>query len=530
MVKRIEKTLVYLTFSDLFGFQKKDHELIDTLQKLPLNDTLIYISELLFKDYSDSDLKQLFLNHLAKKGLLYTEIERKVNERAIVSQQTLLALYKYVFAYGDKGNLNTPSNLSKEEAYGELILLNSIIGDKLAEEETPLEDVFVSNIYFNHSSDIWSALGRTKFMLLDIASNPDNFHRNDFLDIHHDFQQYYGYSLKEYYCVIAALALRYLNEEKQSLVTDKNAYSLKTEIYESSNMVLDDLIFQFEEGKSWAKHKLEKPWDYSLLEKRPLFSIDGNLFIPASPLALQSKIFNTMSYQIRNCYESSDTRFKAFYGKPFEKYVQSLAEHSVNISGLPYSYHDEFEFRGDRSPDAMIQLGNKLLVIEAKTNILKAKSFVQSNQKEIQDDLYKMIIDPVKQSHEFMKKLLGEREFDRRFPGVDEIHYAVVTPRKFPYIFKYDEIIVEELTPLISGVNYAYHDFEIEEFEMLCFLVEKKKGKPIFRILDEYFSGENFSFKDFLHYRNFPMRVPSLLNDKIKESLDLAISVLDSGK
>jgi len=82
-----------------------------------------------------------------------------------------------------------------------------------------------------------------------------------------------GYSIEDYLTCIITLCLSYLNP-KRGMVTDSRFFkesSLKDKAY----YILKPLMFSFEEGKEWAKQTIDKPWDFTLFQKKPFFTMDG---------------------------------------------------------------------------------------------------------------------------------------------------------------------------------------------------------------------------------------------------------------
>ncbi|MBE4910187.1 hypothetical protein IMZ08_19295 [Bacillus luteolus] len=521
---------VYLTYKEITKKKCDIGSIIESIKRLPLSDSLIYLSELMFKDHNDINIKGSYLKYLYNKKHLSYEKIAELTRFSVFSHQGLLNLWKYLLAYGEKENLFKSTHLTREDCTNELITLSLKISDHLVNEEK-LKDKdsrsviyeLMSNGYFNTNKDVSAAIGRSALIYNDITQNQDNFHPSDFIDIHTDFKKHYGYSIRDYFACITALCSKYINKETLSddLITSLE-YFQTTILKDIAPIILQPMMFDFDEGKEWAIEAISKPWDFSLFQRKPFFTINGTQFVPVYNRYLEDKLFESLYYHIRQAYPSDDTSFSSFYGKPFELYIQLLLEECIKQSKLPYTLIKEFKFgkNADKSPDAMVRLNSKLLIFEAKTRKAKNGSIIDSQEESIQNDLNSMVKGPILQAQKAILKILNtEHQYKENFIGIEEIYIITVVPRRLPYFEPIKTELREEINSEINSIIKGYYDFDIEELEMLGNLLAKRK-KPIFPILSDYNISNQNSFKNFLYYRNFTMSRPDFINNRTMVAFD----------
>ncbi|HWO74724.1 MAG TPA: hypothetical protein VNM69_02265 [Bacillus sp. (in: firmicutes)] len=534
MNKSIE---VMVGYSDLFGgTKKKDREdIIKMVNQLPLCSSFILLSQFSANKISEKTIKQFFKNYyeafishrelpngLSKQEIkdAMSSLDSKIKKGVLYSHQTILQLWKWLLVYGDSNKLlqlqEPISNLNR------LTYLSLLTNDYLYEEGNSILSELFSNGVFNNEEEIMHSIVRTKLIYMDIAQRKEIYNEKEYLDINKDFFDINGYTLNEHLAVIFGLMSLFMNSfeiGEESWIKNINDAFKKTKMESKSKEIVSSLLIDYPTVKDWAEHEMNSYWNFLEFRRKPLFEIENGHFFPFSLKLLQQQLFEGLFHKVRHCYTEADKRFLSFYGRPFEKYVQILGAESIESSRLPYDLIPEFRYKKTKdSPDLLIKLNNKLLAIEVKSYRLSFPSTAKADTDSIKRDTNKMIIRPLKQLHDRIKELkeLNHNSMD----GVDEIYCMVVTQGHFPTLRPFEEEIDRELKSYFNIPIKNYYHLDIEEFEMLCSLIEREK--PIFRILETK-SNDVFryqSFKNFLFYSHQPVRTPKYLGKHYHKTIN----------
>lgn len=524
-MKKIKQsnTLVYLTYSELYGYKDSELSVINEIKDKPLLDTLQLLSRLQYVDYMDQDTKRTFLLFLKQKGLLNERVATVVANRAIINYQCILTFWKYIFAYGDEKMLTKSSNLSETELLGQVITLCAKIGDFLYRgNSSTLESELIRNIHFNNRPEVFASLGRSSYIYLDLAAEKERYNKKEFIDIQSDFCERNPYTMKEYLSVITSLISGFskVNTKITKPVSiNPEIYYSEVSIKEAGIKIVNELSFSFSEAKEWVLEKINHPWDFSLFQIKPLFNYDGKNFIPICIPFLEDEVYEAFFFKVRKMYDND--KILGFLGRPFEEYVALAGRQSVKDSKVPYQYIEEFAYgenNSKQSPDVMIRLGKKLAVFEVKNRRVRAAAFLQGDELSIKKDLDRTFIEPVKQAFTSISEILTT-EISHKLSGVEEVYIFSVTNNKCNNLGFYDDYVNEKLEQVNnSEIVKGCISLDIEEYEALCYLVSKKR--PIFNIVDEFLKKPLISFKNFLYHRNFPMRKPKFLEQRIFSAFD----------
>ena len=200
-----------------------------------------------------------------------------------------------------------------------------------------------------------------------------------------------------------------------------------------------------------------------------------------------------MFWLIRDCYPMEDSRAMAFFGRLYEKYIQELTEKVTNDI---YKFIPEFEFKIGRekkkSSDAYIRKDKTLLAIEAKGFSVLIDCMIKNEK--VEDNNKKLFVKPILQADKCIVNTISSRpEFDE----VDEIFIVSVTMDNVNAVPNYYNSIHQEIEQnKQSGLVKYYFNLNIEEYEMLMYLVENKKD--VFELLRNYF--DNPILKPFSNY------------------------------
>lgn len=533
MLKHI-KTIGSL--EEMLGSKMPREHIFSLVEQLPLMSYAIILSQLSTGSIEEKDLKQVFRQlyyGLARQALedesmpkimgrqvyqrILSNFDDVVGNSYLFPQQSILNLWKWLLSYGDEKKLQLRQE--NDGSIGALCYLSLATNDYLThhdeESEENLYAELFSNAVFNNKENPFNTLARTMIIYTEIAKDKDLYHDKEFLDINKDFYAKNGYTIKEHIGIIFGLIASFLKPKELGArwLQDSDNLFANMKYSEQAKDVVKSLTTDFESISKWAKQELNSPWNFIEFRKTPLLRINESEFLPFSLNLLYEQLFTGLFHQVRHVYSETDRRFLTFYGKPFERYTQQLAKESITHTKLPYNLLPEFRYRKTKdSPDIMVSLNNKMLAIEVKSYRLTLPSITEANKEAIKKDMVKMIIKPLKQLHDRIKEL-KEINHDS-VKGIEELYLMVVTQGDFPTIIPYEKEIEEELLKHFEIPIKAYYHLDIEEYEMFCQLLERKK--PIFKMLDNKNTEQNkqLSFKTFLYDNSYYVKKNNILKEK----------------
>lgn len=181
----------------------------------------------------------------------------------------------------------------------------------------------------------------------------------------------------------------------------------------------------------------------------------------------------------------------AFFGRLFEKYIQNLTKEAAKEN---YIYIDEFSYgkNNKKSSDAYIRKNNNLLAIEVKGFSVLIDCMTKNEKVEKNNN--KMFASPIIQADNCLTRVIGNKE---EFTGIEEAYIISVTMDNINAVPDYyNEIHKKIETEKKCEKTKYYFNFNIEEYEMLMYLVEQQQD--IFCLLKEYY--ENEKLKPFNNY------------------------------
>ncbi|MDA2180096.1 NERD domain-containing protein [Bacillus cereus] len=541
----LKHTKIMATHGELFGSVLPRRDIINLIERMPLLSSFILLSQISTDNFREEELKGLFKemyidkinSALRMRGNLPNEIKRAaygeslknfneaIQKNVVFSPQSILQLWKWVLAFGDANKMEDFQQ-NPHSIYS-LFYLSLLVNDYLYtgkdEVNEELYAELFSNAVFNHRENIFNTLCRTMLIYTEIAMDKSLYHQNEYLDINKDFYESFGYSIKEYISVIYALMAAFLKPKKlgEEWVHDIDVMFKDTRFRDTAKDVVSSLMTDFNSISKWAQEELDSTWNFIEFSKKPFLQVDESRFLPFSMKLVYEQLFVNLFHKVRHCYDEADRSFLDFYGKPFEKYVQRIAEHASSQSKLPYKFIDEFRYGKDmskHSPDILIRLENKLLAIEVKSYRLTLPSITQADTKSIKRDTNRMIIAPIKQLHARIKELQQENHCS--VDGVNEIYLMVVTQGHYPTMEFYETEIEKEIMNSMSIPIKGYYHVDIEEFESICQVIERRR--PIFRVLDNKYRIENRyqSFKTFFICNGYHLKRSRIFSEKFDQYID----------
>ncbi|MFC8689551.1 hypothetical protein [Brevibacillus porteri] len=480
---------VYETFSNLFGYMPSQEQLVHYIQAVPLGGVLNVLSQITALPMNDKDTKNQFMRFL--EGMFPKQhITNPISESDVIySKQGLLAVWKWLLAHGNLAHLE--KEVVIEDGTNMVLFINLIVSDYLHDDRVDKNNIkyeLFSNAVFNTETEVGSSLARSILIFDLISSNPQNFHQNDYIDIHTPFQQTYGYSIKEYLSVIFALFAGFSKRANDGISRNwarPSDYFRDSPLAGIADSIIDELSMSFEEAREWSLSTIDQPWDYTKFRQKPILKLTNGNFFPINLQFLHEKVFSELYFKIRLAFPANNTQIISFYGKCFEKYVEILAEHSASESRIPYRFVPEFPYdiNSKRSPDALVRLDNSMLAIEAKVYRLKMDSLIGGIDSidVIEEDIERMAIKSIKQLHDRVKELIDRHH--EAFDGIEKLYLISVTFGEFPSLKPFELKINEELQQYFKiPIEYHFH-LDIEEFEILMELISRVKAKPVFRYL-----------------------------------------------
>lgn len=493
MAQFSDLTKTFVTYQDFWGIEYKEEDLVSFIKLIPAQMCLCVISQLTaFPDMGDTPaLRKGFLQFLKDRaiergnGRLIEHFEGQLKDRVLYSTQGLLASAKWILAYGD---FEKEERSDPQFAIISVIYICMIVSDWIGivpKEELPYD--LVRNAQFNHREDWAAELIRTIYICTEIARDKSLYNDEDFVDFNTDFEIHYGFSIWQYASVIFGLYAYFANDNRtinaNCFTTLKDLFT-KTYLNEIANKITAEMMLHLDDAKSWALASLHEDWDFTLFWQKPFLTIDGQTAIPLFYRTIYSNFFISLKIKIERCYTGqAKKKFQTFWGKPFEQYLAQLLDASIHGKSAG-SLIKEFEYTGKKSPDALVRFGKRrLLAFEAKAMYMRKDSIFYSKIEPIQEEINRLVIDPLCQLHERLAELTPPNEWvDLKL--IKDAYLFVVSMSGIPTNPPLEREILVRLKPdLTLPIVRGYYYLSIEDLELLCFLIENPpKGRSIFNL------------------------------------------------
>lgn len=525
-IKRHSFITVQATYKSLTGKALPKNEIQNIIKNMYLGGMISVLSKLCSQDLNDKEIIRRFRNYCIKSGRGTLNIN---HDFIICSQQGLMLLWKWLIVYGNTDTSNMFYNAEgEEEAFYHIIVLNMALIDHY---QSPIDenihyDMF-RNLFFNHQSQSHVSLARSVFLYTEIAPQNELFEQGDFMDINSLFLEKYGYSIREYLHVLTTLWSVFSGETvkgKTAITITLNYFAL-TPFQEAAKKVLKELSLPLEARRSWATDSLSNRWNFRQFLEFPLLEVKEGCYLSFNSKVLGELFINQLYFKIRQIDTNPNSQILNFMGRCFEKHVELFAEKAHNLSNIPYKLIKEFRFnKGDKSPDLLLRLGNKLLAIEVKGNRLSLNSIISNDTDSIDKDLERMILRPLKQLYKCIEKLklINHSSLD----GIEELHLLIVNfgevPTFKPFESKFQEIKKDFDIPIV-GV----HHMEVGEYEALMGLISSKKPIHLFRFLNNKLRLKpDESFSNYYHSAFYAKKGNHLINDLFNKYTDETLALL----
>lgn len=519
-----------VTYSDIFGRPFDRNELKQAIGAMPWGALLNVAAQMLASPMNSRDIRKKFYSSMVALGFDRDALELltlRYSGSELVHPQGLLAVCKWLLAYGDPAKFDDPADTNW--AIGATVHLCIIVSDYLYEhvageaenDETFVEDVLnelISNFVFNAPNDPFSAIARTHYIYMQLGTNRALYSPKEYVDFSARFEEVNGYCLEDYLSVLFAMSmtLTQLPHIEVGWVRDLKLWFSQTGMAGLAERIArEQLLVTLDEAREWAVKTIDWSWDYGLFQAKPLIAVGEQCFFPVYHKFVHDQIFQGLFHKIRHCYPEEDQNFMRFFGRPFEEYVKLLVKQGVETSGLPYQVYPEFIYQGSegekKSPDVMLRLGDRLLAIEVKSLRMRQAGIIGGNSGIVESDLERMVLDPLMRAHDKLVDLMRPRE-EVDLSGIKEIYLMVVTMGEFPTLPGLESRLQNELSKHYTLQIKGSLHLDIEEFEYLAGLLSRHQ--PVFRVLKNKVENEPFhSFRSFLSTASLARKRPTFVSE-----------------
>ena len=433
--------------------------------------------------------KELFANPLMKRNV------------HIISAQMLLILLKKVIQFGDYESICDTQYEIVQEDYKKIIQLQLVVAEELNQKHSEKFDknhFLYSTYHLNYQRNVAHEFLRMYYMIEKISKDINNFDadvQKEYRDYYSAFTEKYQFTPTQYsFLLFWELSIYYSDVNGliyNTMWRDVEKVYGKMKEKELISKVIGVLSQQAKDYSIWAVESDNQEWDFSKFFEFPFIKdIKGN-YISVCDITLRNAFFEKIFWLIRDCYPKNDSRAMAFFGRLFEKYIQNLTQEAAKEG---YSYIEEFAYgkNNKKSSDAYIRKDNNLLVVEAKGFSVLLDCMTKNESVEKNNN--RMFASPIIQADTCLATVIEDKP---EFTGIEEAYIISVTMDNINAVPDYYNEIHKnvEAEKKCKKTKY-YFNFNIEEYEMLMYLVEQKQD--IFCLLKEYY--ENEKLKPFSNY------------------------------
>ena len=437
----------------------------------------------------------------------------------IITIQMLLMLLKFILAYGNRETLSKTDYSITKDDYKKIIQLQLAVAsefDKTASCTDFDKNHFVyANYHLNVDRNVGNAFLRMYYMFEMLSKNKDLFDddvKKEYRDYYNDFSEKYSITPTQYLCYLFSELQIYFEENK--LLLYKSIWRNVNQLYDKINdksivsKIIDILSFKIDDTSiNWAKNTIKNYWDFSFFFSHPYIQIE-DLYISISDVTLKNAFFEKMFWLVRECYLKDDSRAMSFFGRLFERYIQTISEKAISSS---YEYINEFEWGSKnviKSSDAYIKSGENLLVIEAKGFSVLQNCMIRNTS--VEENNKKLFVKPILQADTFLSETISE--FDK-FRNVKEAYIVSVTMDSINAVPDYYTSIIDEIEKKKRCPKSKYFfNLSIEEYEMLLYVIEA--GEDCFSLLKDYYSQKALSpFSGFLMARYPQVKMTNFMKE-----------------
>lgn len=525
--------------SELYGHITPKEKIVETISKINIEMALITTSRLMALqiDLMQNNKEAKFLYSILKAGYGAEIIKHNgdiwlYEQREFLScPQTFFILNKWLLAYGTDPDSDTFIHNITATDVNDIFSLCIMINDYLPIDkdiEGYETEYIYTTIYHNTLKNVKNQIARA-FYIFDKLMNEQMLGCKYITD----FYEIKGYGIKEYLSVLFnTLKFNNYDISKGSIFAGPYGNAIEFNACELNGvypLIIRDISSSVKDFRKTALKNINKQWDFELFYTSPLVKFD-DMLLNISQITLQYKFFEGLFWTIRFLYKEEDDVKKFFcdFGRPFEKYIQIISNDSALKSNGSYFFQNEFEYDlpglQHKSPDCFLKKGSQLLVIEAKAKCPHSNTLKGYDIKQIHEEVIDLLVTPIHQVDCRMEEIFSKNitfpndKTKEYFKGITEIYVICVSMEKIQPVndllqfadkfLKSGELRsvlkkgVEPSNCIISNSKIvAYSNFNIEDFEAICNLIENKVD--IFPLLQEFFNIRNGDKREIVLLRNY---------------------------
>lgn len=434
----------------------------------------------------------------------------------------LLILLKKIVQFGNYETICDTQYEIVQKDYKKIIQLQLVVAEQLSQkhsEEFGKSHFLYSTYHLNYQRNVAHEFLRMYYMMEKISKDINNFDA----DVQKEYRDYYSAFAEKYqftptqYSFLLFWELSIYYSDINGLIYDtmwRNVEKVYGKMKEKEliNKVIGVLSQQVKGYATWASESENHEWDFSKFFEFPFIKDGKGNYISVCDITLRNAFFEKIFWLIRDCYPKDDSRAMAFFGRLFEKYIQNLTQEATKES---YSYIEEFTYgkNNKKSSDAYIRKDNSLLVIEAKGFSVLLDCMTQNESVEKNNN--RMFANPIIQADTCLATVI---EVKPEFVGIEDAYIISVTIDNINAVPDYYNEIYKnvEAEKKCKKTKY-YFNFNIEEYEMLMYLVEQQQD--IFDLLKEYYENEKLKpFSNYLRQKYPETKMTSFMESLYQEA------------
>lgn len=455
----------------------------------------------------------------------------------IITVQMLLILLKRVIQFGNYETLEDIDYEVAESDYKKIIQLQLAIASEVSQSHSKEFDsnhFLYSTYHLNYQRNVAQEFLRMYYMMEKISRGKNEFDadvRGEYRDYYTAFTEKYGFTPIEYSSLLFGELTTYYSDVNGLIYT--SMWRELGKVYgrikkkELIPKIISTLSQTADKYLEWSKKSKNQEWDFSAFFAFP-FIMDGNgRYISVCDITLRNAFFEKVFWLIRDCYPTTDSRAMAFFGRLFEDYIQSVTQEATKGD---YKYIAEFAYKfkkeEKKSSDAYIRKDTNLLVIEAKGFSVLLNCMTQNKQ--MKKNNTKLFVEPVIQADLCLATVMEEKS---EFFEIENAYIISVTMDNINAVPDfYNEIHGDIEKRKVCAKTKYYYNFNIEEYEMLMYLLEQQQ-QDIFSLLKDYYDNDNLvPFSNYLKEKHHEIGMTTFMKTLYKEAAEKMKEMLFQSK
>lgn len=475
-------------YSTVFGYPMDDAVFKDMLSNIGCQKAIAILSrfsslhialcgEIQDAVYLHFQLRMIHAKHIRDSGgdgIKYNQF------RAVMCPQSIFSLEKWVLEYCPKEDVLSSITLN------DLILVMDallVINDKLPKSEVEGHETeyLYLTLYHNTHKVIKNQIARSFYVFSTLAKCDTG--TTEFLN---SYEQKRGFSIEDR---LAMLTNSLAGVIPQFTIEGMFAKGIciEAEGFEAKGLALvydkitQSLRDEYQKAKKSVSKVLEQIWNFEPFYRSPFVKI-GDLQFAYSETPIIYQMWEGLYWDVRYTFEEEGEIFMTNFGKPFELYIRNITCDAVAESKSNVLFQDEFlyKFQGKSraSTDCYIRIGETLIAIEAKAKSPHSDTLTGVSREAIDVEVKNLMIDPVTQALTRLKEICsGDNDIKGKtadfFKGVKHVIVLSVSMEKVQPIGELLNAFDAEIKSDLPEIQVlAYHNINVEDFEVVCYLIE----------------------------------------------------------